>query len=97
MERSYREILGARPAAVWRVRREIEDISQRMLTETLRNLQRDGLISRTVFPTTPPAVEYALTPLGQSLLVAMSGLAEWSSVHHNVIRVARQTFDASTI
>ncbi len=79
------------------LRREIEDISQRMLTETLRHLQRDGMVSRTVYPTTPPAVEYALTPLGQSLLVAMSGLAEWSAQHHSAIRVARKVFDTSMI
>ena len=78
------------------LRREIGDISQRMLTETLRRLQRDGLLSRTVYPTTPPAVEYALAPLGRSLLVPLSALAQWSSEHHDDVRRARLAFDAAT-
>lgn len=76
------------------LRRAIEDISQRMLTETLRNLQRDGFITRTVIPTTPPQVEYALTPLGNSLEQALGQLAEWSATNHGAIRSARQRFDA---
>jgi DNA-binding HxlR family transcriptional regulator len=76
------------------LRRAIEDISQRMLTETLRNLQRDGFITRTVIPTTPPQVEYALTPLGHSLQQALGRLAEWSAANHGAIRSARQQFDA---
>jgi DNA-binding HxlR family transcriptional regulator len=79
------------------LRREIVDISQRMLTETLRNLQRDGLISRTVYPTTPPAVEYALTPMGVSLQGALSVLAGWSAVHHDDIRRARVQFDTDQL
>lgn len=79
------------------LRREIEDISQRMLTETLRNLQRDGFISRTVFPTTPPQVEYALTPLGESLQGTLGVLAEWSRQNHDAIRVARIVYDAETV
>jgi DNA-binding HxlR family transcriptional regulator len=79
------------------LRRSIEDISQRMLTETLRNLQRDGFITRTVIPTTPPQVEYALTPLGNSLQQALSVLAEWSAANHGAIRSARHQFDASTL
>lgn len=75
------------------LRRAIEDISQRMLTETLRHLQRDGFISRTVIPTTPPQVEYALTPLGRSLHVALSHLAGWSAQNHDAIRAARAAFD----
>ena len=76
------------------LRREIEDISQRMLTETLRHLQRDGLVSRTVYPTTPPAVEYELTSLGRSLHTALGTLAQWSSRHHDTIRTARTAYDA---
>jgi DNA-binding HxlR family transcriptional regulator len=76
------------------LRREIPDISQRMLTETLRNLQRDGFISRTVLATTPPSVLYALTPLGYSLQDALAGLASWSKSNHDAIRAARQAFDA---
>jgi DNA-binding HxlR family transcriptional regulator len=77
------------------LRRAIEDISQRMLTETLRHLQRDGFITRTVIPATPPQVEYALTPLGVSLQQALGVLAEWSARNHEAIRAARRRFDAS--
>jgi DNA-binding HxlR family transcriptional regulator len=76
------------------LRRQIEDISQRMLTETLRHLQRDGFLSRTVIPVAPPQVEYALTPLGHSLSAALGVLADWSSLNHNAIRAARQDFDS---
>lgn len=76
------------------LRREIEDISQRMLTETLRHLQRDGFISRKVIPVTPPQVEYALTPMGQSLQATLAVLAEWSAAHHPAIRAARNAYDA---
>lgn len=75
------------------LRREIEDISQRMLTETLRHLQRDGFISRTVIPVTPPQVEYALTSMGQSLQAELAGLADWAAAHHDGIRAARKSFD----
>lgn len=75
------------------LRRRVPDISQRMLTETLRHLQRDGLITRTVYPTVPPSVEYALTDLGRSLLVPLGSLVEWSSAHHDRVRDARQRYD----
>ncbi len=79
------------------LRRAIEDISQRMLTETLRHLRRDGFITRTVIPLTPPQVEYALTPLGKSLQRALGELAEWSADNHGAIRAARQAFDKLTM
>ena len=79
------------------LRRSIEDISQRMLTETLRHLQRDGFISRKVIPTTPPQVEYALTEMGQSLHFALNGLASWAAQNHDAIRNARSRFDKSAI
>lgn len=75
------------------LRRAIEDISQRMLTETLRNLQRDGFITRTVIPTTPPQVEYRLTRLGKSLEKALGALARWSAANHEAIRAARKHYD----
>ena len=75
------------------LRREIGDISQRMLTETLRHLQRDGLIYRKVYPTVPPSVEYGLTDLGRSLLVPLDQLVEWSAQHHEVVKAARREFD----
>lgn len=77
------------------LRRLIPDISQRMLTQTLRDLQRDGYIGREVFPTQPPSVEYSLTPLGQSFLVLVRGLVDWSMQHHQAIRAARVAYDAA--
>ncbi|KQY22691.1 MULTISPECIES: winged helix-turn-helix transcriptional regulator [Rhizobium/Agrobacterium group] len=77
------------------LRRLIPDISQRMLTQTLRDLQRDGYIGRQVFPTQPPSVEYSLTPLGQSFLVLVKGLVDWSVEHHQAIRSARTEYDAA--
>ena len=75
------------------LRREIGDISQRMLTETLRHLQRDGLIYRKVYPTVPPSVEYGLTDLGRSLLLPLEQLVEWSAQNHDVVKAARKEFD----
>lgn len=87
-----RELAGG-PKRFGVLRRAIEDISQRMLTETLRHLQRDGFISRRVIPVTPPQVEYALTDLGHSLQGALGGLARWSEQNHGAIRAARAAFD----
>ena len=69
--------------------RSIEGISQRMLTRTLRALEDDGLIDRVVYPTVPPAVEYGLTPLGETLLVPLSTLADWAVDHAGDITAAR--------
>ncbi|MFI5895152.1 winged helix-turn-helix transcriptional regulator [Actinoplanes sp. NPDC051513] len=71
-------LLGQRPYRYNELHRAIEGISQRMLTRTLRSLENDGLVSRTVFPSVPPSVEYRLTPLGESLLVPLSALADWA-------------------
>lgn len=75
------------------IRRGIGAISQRMLTLTLRGLERDGLVVRTVYPTVPPGVEYALTDLGYSLLKPMVGLVEWACEHHEQVHKARSRFD----
>ncbi|MES1156329.1 MAG: helix-turn-helix domain-containing protein [Alphaproteobacteria bacterium] len=75
------------------LRRAVPDISQRMLTQTLRNLQRDGLIARTVHPTVPPSVEYKLTPLGASLLDPISHLVQWADANYSEIRAARARFE----
>jgi len=75
------------------LRRALPDISQRMLTKSLRQLERDGLVSRTVYPTKPPSVEYALTPLGRSLFVTLGKLVRWADSHHGEIRQARSDFD----
>jgi DNA-binding HxlR family transcriptional regulator len=71
-------ILGKRPHRYNELHRAIEGISQRMLTRTLRLLESDGLVARTVLPTIPPSVEYDLTPLGTTLLDALSPLADWA-------------------
>ncbi len=84
--------LGARAHRFGELKRAVPDISQRMLTQTLRDLQTDGLISRHVFATVPPSVEYRLTPLGESLMVPLSALADWAMVHHDEIRRARAAF-----
>ena len=76
------------------LKREIGDVSQRMLAVTLRTLERDGLVSRTVFPTKPPQVEYALTDLGRSLKARVDGLVEWAEDNHGEIRRARTDYDA---
>src|ERR1700677_2405623 len=73
--------------------RAIPGISQRMLTLTLRNLERDGLVRRTVFPEVPPRVDYELTRLGKTLLVPIQGLAEWAAEHRTSIQDARAAFD----
>jgi DNA-binding HxlR family transcriptional regulator len=66
-----------------------------MLTQTLRDLERDGLITRHVFPTKPPSVEYCLSPLGQSLLDPMAGLIDWADRRYSDIHAARVRFDAA--
>lgn len=76
------------------LRREIPSVSQRMLTLTLRNLERDGLVSRTVTPTIPPRVDYELTALGHSLQKPICGLATWAMEHVGAIDAAQKRFDA---
>jgi DNA-binding HxlR family transcriptional regulator len=84
--------LGEKPYRFGELKREIGDISQRMLTQTLRDLQSDGLIERQVFPTTPPSVEYRLSPLGKSFLEPLATLVEWAFANRPAIRDARQDF-----
>ena len=76
------------------LRREIPSVSQRMLTLTLRNLERDGLVSRTVTPTIPPRVDYALTDLGCSLLKPVNALSQWALDNVEAIHAAHARFDA---
>ena len=75
------------------LKREIGGVSQRMLTLTLRGLERDGLVTRTVFPTVPPRVDYELTELGQSLRVPIEALGYWAFHHLDTIADARLRFD----
>jgi DNA-binding HxlR family transcriptional regulator len=78
------------------IRRLIPDISQRVLTATLRKLEREGLIWRDVKPTIPPAVTYGITDLGRSLVGHFMSLAEWAKTHRPQINAARQHFDQRT-
>ena len=75
------------------LRRGVEGISQRMLTLTLRGLERDGLVTRKVFPTIPPRVDYALTPLGRTLLEPVQALGAWAVENRQQIQDARDRFD----
>jgi DNA-binding HxlR family transcriptional regulator len=70
----------------------IDDISQRMLAQTLRRLEQDGLLSRTVYPTNPPRVDYALTQLGKSLLEPMRELVKWAKQNHRRVLDARKSY-----
>ncbi len=72
--------------------REIPGISQRVLTQTLRDLERDGLITRTVYPTKPPSVEYSLTHLGESFLVPLWEFVSWADTNYSTIISARKRF-----
>jgi DNA-binding HxlR family transcriptional regulator len=75
------------------LRKEVDGISQRMLTVTLRGLERDGMVSRTVFPEVPPRVEYALTPLGGTLRQLIRGLVAWAGDHLQEVDAARAAYD----
>jgi DNA-binding HxlR family transcriptional regulator len=75
------------------LRRSIEGISQRMLTLTLKGLERDGLVTRTVYPTIPPRVEYGLTKLGRSLLTPITALGKWAAQNRQKIHAARSDYD----
>ena len=77
------------------LRRGIDGVSQRMLTLTLRGLERDGLVSRHVTPTIPPRVDYELTELGQSLREPVIALGQWALAHIDCIRAAQQQFDTA--
>ncbi len=88
-------VLAQRPHRFSQIQRSIPDISKRMLTQTLRDLERDGLISRHVFPTKPPSVEYRLTALGGSLLEPLAELVAWAERSQPGIAAARAAFDSA--
>lgn len=87
--------LAQRPHRFSELRRTIPDISKRMLAQTLRDLERDGLIARRVFPTKPPSVEYRLTELGESLLDPLTALIAWAEKSQPKVTRARAAFDAA--
>jgi DNA-binding HxlR family transcriptional regulator len=86
--------LSQRPHRFSEIRRAVPDISKRMLTQTLRDLERDGLLTRRVFATKPPSVDYRLTPRGESLLAPLVALIDWAEGSHAGIIAARAKFDA---
>lgn len=87
------ELLGRGPTRFNELRRTIGGISQKMLTTTLRQLERDGMVTRTVYPTIPPRVDYELTDLGRELLVPVRGLSVWARQNMHRIDAARRLFD----
>jgi len=86
--------LGGGPQRFTSLKRSIDGVSQRMLTVTLRGLERDGIVSRTMYPVIPPRVEYALTPLGATLLDAVGALVSWADAHLAEVDAARAAYDA---
>jgi DNA-binding HxlR family transcriptional regulator len=89
-------LLGEGPVRFNRLRREIEGLSQKVLAQTLRKLERDGLVRRTAFPTVPVTVEYALTPLGGTLADTVDALRVWAETHIGQIEAAQRAYDART-
>jgi DNA-binding HxlR family transcriptional regulator len=87
-------LLDERRMRFTELRREIDGVSQRMLTVTLRQLERDGLVHRTVHPVVPPRVDYELTPLGASLHETVQALVSWTDAHQREIAAARSSYDA---
>jgi len=86
-------LLGDGPKRFNEIKRMVGGISQRMLTFTLRGLERDGLVTRTVFPTSPQRVEYELTKLGSTLWKAVEPLGSWARAHASEILASREKFD----
>lgn len=86
-------MLGGGPKRFNELKRMINGISQRMLTLTLRGLERDGLVTRTIFPTIPPRVDYELTDLGRGLSQPVEALGKWAMAHLSQIEAARTRFD----
>jgi DNA-binding HxlR family transcriptional regulator len=89
--------LGPGPMRFTELQREIGGIAARMLTVTLRGLERDGIVSRTMHPVIPPRVDYELTPLGRTLLDTIGGLITWAADHSDEVAAARTAYDERTI
>jgi DNA-binding HxlR family transcriptional regulator len=85
---------GEGPLRFSRLRARVGGVSQKMLTKTLRQLERDGLVARRVHPEVPPRVEYRLTALGASLGAAVCGIWEWVGAHRGAVERARRSYDA---
>src|SRR5712692_11397407 len=87
-------LLGQRMHRFTELKKQVEGISQRMLTLTLRQLERDGLVQRTIYPTVPPKVEYTLSDFGRTILVPVTELANWALSYRLDIQAAREAFDS---
>lgn len=90
-------LLSDGPMRFNEIRRAVNGISQRMLTLTLRGLERDGLVTRTVYPTIPPKVEYELTDLGATLIKTLGALGDWARTNKKAVEAARAKFDRSCV
>ncbi|CAA2142143.1 helix-turn-helix domain-containing protein [Hyphomicrobium sp. ghe19] len=88
------QLLSNGPMRFNELRRSVGSISQRMLTLTLRGLERDGLVTRTVYPTIPPRVDYELTELGRTLICILVPLGQWAIANRGTVEQAREQFDA---
>lgn len=89
------QALSSGPMRFSELRRHINGVTQKMLTQSLRSLERDGLATRTVYATTPPSVEYALSPLGESLTVITGQMCLWAEGHMVQVLVAQRDYDKS--
>lgn len=87
--------LAEQPYRFGALRRLVPDISQRMLTQTLRDLERDGYIHREVFPTKPPSVEYSLTEMGHQMYDSLQHMLHWAENNHARVLAARKSFDTA--
>ena len=90
------DLLAQGPMRFNALRREIEGVSQKVLSQTLKRLERDGLIARQAFPTVPVTVEYSITPLGRTLAETVAALAHWAETHIESVFEAQRAYDAQT-
>ncbi|MGV4980910.1 winged helix-turn-helix transcriptional regulator [Streptomyces sp. NRAIS4] len=89
-------VLNDGPRRYGELRDTIDGVSEKMLTQTLRSLERDGLVARTVTPTVPPKVEYRLTDLGRTLQEPLAAIRDWAERHINAVEAARLRYDTNT-
>jgi DNA-binding HxlR family transcriptional regulator len=89
-------LLGQQPMRFNQLRREIDGVSQKVLSQTLKNLQRDGLVTRTAFATVPVTVEYAITPLGITLAATLDPVRAWAETHIHAVLASQRTYDSQT-
>jgi DNA-binding HxlR family transcriptional regulator len=89
-------LLSAQPQRFNALRRQIDGLTQKMLSQTLKTLERDGLVARKVIPTVPVNVEYSITPLGATLAVTLDGLQRWAQTHIGEVVAAQHRYDRTT-